>query len=661
MEFTEDKKMMDASRDYVGVILSHANVSQKVFYDLALLKKRDKVYYAYKIPATERILAFCKDNIPLIPITMGGIVFTDQAAYCCPPAKSEKGNEYSRFAYSSLDSCLITQNGPKEGVYVHTRDDELCLVTPTLVAQNMAGCEIRQILCKVQRQLLLRDSNAKDRFDSLASGLLDKIRNQMGIDALPDKTIGILDCLLEFPEYADKAALLKAECLFREFRPEKYIKFAATLPFYVSWEVQADIKRGPSTFADRYIQLLTDVDREFEYNVLTAIDNRISNLEKADRTLDIIQAYLCIRMKEYERSSDRISEVRRKYGAEIGNRLQLFRCTFFYHEMFKVYKAIKNGGTYPKVYLKLRDGVGLTPLHYAIILKNEKTIKHLLGQRDWKVASPYGSTEPSFQMYDYSIPAAGNQLPNIQDILLGTHAETIKLRDTAKTIRHRLEFQNAVHWLQDTNLYAHRMDYGKKKAHHASKEELHRISENIDAIKEQLNVAEEHAAELTEMLCECEESIVYVMEDAVDEAMRFLEDIRNENLPLANYLHRLYFEPDFFERVLLAIRENQDLRLYHYKNFYFVAPGFVTIDLPYCGQKMTEDKRKKETQSEAKPPYGNSWFSNEAHHNIDTLKSEYHRLVKEYHPDVCNLPKSNHRFQEISAEYKNICQSILRG
>ena len=282
-------------------------------------------------------------------------------------------------------------------------------------------------------------------------------------------------------------------------------------------------------------------------------------------------------------------------------------------------------------------------------------------QKDWKYASPYGSSAKPFQMYEYVVAAAGNQLPNIQDILLKTNSDLIELRDTIKTIKGKLKFQGAVHWVQDTNLIAHRMDYANKKAHHVSKDELERISANIDAIKENLNTAEDNTANLEEMLRSCEDSIPCVIENAIDEALCYLEEMRTKNYPLANYLHRIFFEPDFFERVLLATKEKQDLRLYCYEGFYFVAPAFAEIELPHLGQPASKNEAKKETSTKEKPPYGNSWFSEEAHQSADVLKSEYRKLAKIYHPDICKLPDSSDLFKAISTEYSQLYHLIVHS
>lgn len=183
MKINDNGKEIDMSRNFDGIVLSAMCSCKKVCFDLTMLKKRDKVYSAYKIPPSERILAFCKE-VAFMPITVSGIVFTDQAVYRCPAIKLEDGTEYNRISYMSLDSCIVTQEGPKGGVYICTRNHAFSLYGPSLVAQNVAGYEIRQILCKVQRQLFQRDSSVKSRVDSLAVTLLQKIKDDMGMQLM---------------------------------------------------------------------------------------------------------------------------------------------------------------------------------------------------------------------------------------------------------------------------------------------------------------------------------------------------------------------------------------------------------------------------------------------------------------------------------------------
>ena len=117
----------------------------------------------------------------------------------------------------------------------------------------------------------------------------------------------------------------------------------------------------------------------------------------------------------------------------------------------------------------------------------------------------------------------------------------------------------------------------------------------------------------------------------------------------------------FWSCVLFATKEKHNLRLYRYEGFYFTAPAFAEINLPYQGQVSATVNVNTENSSPSTPLHGNSWFSSEAHRSVDTLKSEYRRLAKIYHPDICELPNSSDLFKAISAEYSQLYHLVVHG
>ena len=176
--------------------------------------------------------------------------------------------------------------------------------------------------------------------------------------------------------------------------------------------------------------------------------------------------------------------------------------------------------------------------------------------------------------------------------------------------------------------------------------------------------ASDNAESLLDMLKECEQELVYVMENSITDALEVLEAAKQSKDPITRYLYRIYFEPGFFERVLLAVKEKQGLGLYKYKHFYFVAPSFAEINLPHKTYSGTRKKIKVNVKKSApsdKPLYGNSWFSANAHHDKEQLKAEYHKLAKLYHPDVSKHPNGSKLFLHISEEYQTILNSIAQN
>ena len=137
-------------------------------------------------------------------------------------------------------------------------------------------------------------------------------------------------------------------------------------------------------------------------------------------------------------------------------------------------------------------------------------------------------------------------------------------------------------------------------------------------------------------------------------------------------------------------------RLYSYNGFIFASPADVSIDLPFriadlthgsayqreankehseqryssskgqqhsqqaSSKDSTEHARKKKSDEPIQRPYGKNWFSPQAHSDMKVLTKEYHRLAKQYHPDVCEHSRSQEIFQEILTERAEILEHMTQ-
>lgn len=652
-----DGSELDFDNNYGNVIRLEKAKCKKVCFDLSQLKKKEKIYTEFNIPISEQIVAFCKWGA-LMPITFGGIIFTDVAAYFYPRSETPTGEKIGMLPYADLCSYLLVQEGAKGKVYALSEKYEIRLSDEKLISQNIAGAEIKQILERVQRQVLQNIPASKALLDKLASSLTQKVKNEMGISPLSCRNEAILDSLMAFPDYAEAAALVKAEYLFREFRPEQYAAFADNLPTYVFPDVKHQIKSIPDAFYKNYIRTLTDINREFLYKDLSTVYDRIDGEDKSSY---IFRACISIRMYEHERTERCISAVRRNFGDKDANVLEWFRCTYYYHEMMNVYEAIKNQKDLPSTFWRSRDGIGLTPLHYAIILKDEKAISFLLDKQDWQNATPHPKLESVTRMYEYTVPACGKHLKNIDLLIQKTNSEAIDCKKNIKGIEGRLRLLGVGRKLQDISMSAYRNVYSGQKNHRARKETIEELSGQIEELKERIQEARDNVELYEELLSDYKQQLQYISEDAVAEALEILKRAKMSDEPLTRYLFRIYCEPDFFEKVLLAVKEKRGLNLYNHKGFYFIAPDFAEVDLPVLdrmGHTQTSEYEAKSTIPADRPSYGNSWFSRLAHQNAENLKAEYRILAKLYHPDVSQHSKSNELFQKISAEYQEILSGL---
>ena len=75
-------------------------------------------------------------------------------------------------------------------------------------------------------------------------------------------------------------------------------------------------------------------------------------------------------------------------------------------------------------------------------------------------------------------------------------------------------------------------------------------------------------------------------------------------------------------------------------------------------RKSSSQDRTYSTASSVKKPYGDSWFSPEAHRSVHKLREEYRALAKRYHPDVCKRTDSKEIFQDILNEQAQLLETM---
>ena len=143
--------------------------------------------------------------------------------------------------------------------------------------------------------------------------------------------------------------------------------------------------------------------------------------------------------------------------------------------------------------------------------------------------------------------------------------------------------------------------------------------------------------------------------------------------PLANHLLRIFSDPDFLKHILY--HSSRQCNLYCYSGFFFVVPSDIQIDLSAFHQNEDSDfnesgahnqsnqyqERTHAEKERAEPvvrPFGESWFSPEAHRDRRKPKSEFNNLAKQYHPDVSKHPMSHQIFQEILNERATILENM---
>ena len=642
----------------------------KLSFDLRKIKKPEAVCKTYCIKDGENIVAFTKTTLSLISITVDGIVFTNKALYLHPnSAKEMPGN---RFAYVDLCNYLITQENERGSVHLQNKHANYRIYDGTLVFKNTAGKEIQLILETIQAKLLEASQLAQGQYNEQVQWVLALGRKEIDYGILSARARASLDVLARNTSYKKDAIFLIAESLFRLCNRKKYQTYLDSVENALSFTDLYELQQPPTRFMESLLSQLADLDHSFSNDYLNKTCLNISgdDLKATSELSDVtpidepylhILAYCQIRTNSIPLAHDTIARIRKKFGDSHANPIEYFSAIYRNRQMLNAYNALCSGKEIDKAWYSMSDCYGLTLLHYALILKNDTAIKHILTLRNsHKLPPPPDDIDISW-MYDYTLLACSTQSTVKEDVFFRFDPDIIRLEKEIATLKLKVAHYNLkldgistmqgqcksrIAYMEQNDPYSPDLYNLYSKKNELSEEYRTCLESKLDAEKELDNKEKQRSS---------------TYNDAIKYALNNLDKLRSSEEPLAKFLFRLYFEPNFLYSILSGTQATEETKLYKYADLYFVAPDFAEIDpslavyMNYC--ENIESNLKLDGHTPITPPYGTSWFSVNAHSDVTILKAEYKALAKKYHPDVCRHPDSNSAMQQIIAEYDELLRN----
>lgn len=147
---------------------------------------------------------------------------------------------------------------------------------------------------------------------------------------------------------------------------------------------------------------LSNIHLNFETDYLTEAYTNLSVSPYRTDTDTLFLAYICVRL---DKKDDYTSACRQVKSDDVKLALEAF-CTCYYNtRMLTVYEAIKANQPLRSEWLNWTDSMGLTPLHYAIILKKSSLVDNLLDSQVWDDACPFRKEDSASRVYDYNVLA----------------------------------------------------------------------------------------------------------------------------------------------------------------------------------------------------------------------------------------------------------------
>ena len=606
-------------------------------------------------------MAYIKSSVPFMgPL----VVITDCAIY---------SYLHESIPISELCCYAVTQADVKSTVILSNARGSQDILGGTFITKNVAGMELVQFIRELQRGLLRDYTWARQQRDTMAEEILAAARSEMQAGRIPAERIMLLDALALEDNYCNSVVALKAEDIFRTFDRTAYQEFLNHLPVAASG-IRSTLNSNQELFSGNFIRDLSNLDLTFDSNFLSTVYSNLSMYTEFSESHCLILTYICARLDKHEQFSRGREQVRRRLGDVKAQELDFFKGRYCNLRMKRVYDVIKDGAMPPEEWLSWTDSIGLTPLHYAIILHQEYVVEQMLEKRSWQL-NLADQADDVADILDYTVLACYMGLSNRADVFQKTSELVAAQLRSRKALERRLFIKKRKLDLQSATEKRER-EILRQARHNRDipADKIYDLQEKLENVAELKSETLEEIDEINQTISDIDCEIQELTEDALINAADTIQRLRGSPNPLLQYLFRLFSDPVLFLHVLSGSQER--CRLYTSDGFSFVTPADVNIDLPYCEEytetqegsshaEHTTDQNFHESQGQQqdaggpiKRPYGESWFSPEAHHDMKKLKEEYHRLAKQYHPDKCAHPRSKQIFQEILNERASILESM---
>ena len=617
----------------------------------SLQTKIDSLHTQLSIPSNETIL-----------YVLGSVTFTGLYAVMTDFAFYTKA--IGRLPYSDICSFIVSQPSPRAAVSIVDADHKTTLLYCTLLAKNIVGTELVQLVKELQSFLLNRYAWAREKRNAMAERIFAAAKAEAKKGELSESSRFLLNQLAEEAAYHDEAVLLTAESIFRSCDEAAYRSFAEG----ASLSHNARRRLDEKAFADRLSDDLSDCGVIYSEAALKKMYENLTrkqNLSDHDLTTLI---YVCIRLNKDEQLSSVLPLAEQRLGMDRVKKLRRFRACYYNLRMEPLFDLIKNGVMPPLEQLGWTDSMGLTPLHYAIILHQDELIEKLVEGSAWRKESDSRLPDDKSAVYDYAVAACCVGSENRQLICQKTSAMIYAQLKSQKALERKLFMKESKLMIQN-KAYNTTRDAIKVARRNRMYDKEQQLREQAEELRFRIETTREEINEVKQTISDIKGEIDYMTQNAMLEALTKLEKLKAGKDPFVVFILFLYQHPDYLGQVLASPKT--DCWLYIYQNIIFPVPAGFKIDLPLFDGDFTRGQESKkngqehhEASSAEKPivkPYGDSWFSPEAHRSIQKLRAEYKALAKLYHPDVCRHPNSKEIFQDILDEQARLLENMAQS
>lgn len=650
-------------REFANIVLSKSDELTGLTFDADNFVNSESYRNSYNIPEDEKLLVYADSDRCTETLTGSGTFITDEAIYIHPAKKS--WSKESRIPLSEICEFLIFENNNSE-VKLLNKDSSYQIFATVKRKKNTAAADLVNLLQSLQDSLMLR-KDKKQAYERVVKQIFLVMRKELSENGVLDENfLKIAEVMEKMSYIRQESIMLLLENTYRFCSKERYkLLLEEKKPLLNEQSIKV-LENPEEIFYDAFINDLSNKDA---FNDVKAIIDAYLNLKNSPR-LTIKEAtilcYLCVRMDDNKYVEEILEEISKDLKRDdhwnirksISRRKNL--------RLHKLLSKIAGKGDLLLEEINLTNDLGLTTLHYALILRNKEVIRYMLPLCDWhKYESPCPKDRMVESVFSPMFLASNifDDEKLLIDIFNYTSPKACSIRRSIKGINSMLDINNAL----------------KEK-----------YPEHVDEYDAKIQ-------EFNSILSDMQNELLRLAKSEIKTQRELKNIIEEAGHPLCDFVLNLFSSPEAL--ISHLSQTEQDFKLYNYKNIFFITPVANEFDLKYCtwkndvirdtnvsenenisfgkiydnpsfkAQREAERKQREERERQRKEflekssdptLYPGSWFSEKAHENITVLKEEYRVLVKKYHPDSSGSDKTAKIFLRIVDERADILDRMAK-